>query len=97
MLRVDRPPHNPRTRRKTKDGIGNSTPQNRNIVRNDLHFGRTNPNFVFLVNDMSKGASGRRRKPWRALELAGIEFIDENGGGPGLRLRKHPRAKPSKR
>ena len=24
----------------------------------------------------------------RALELAGVEFIDENGGGPGLRLRK---------
>ena len=24
----------------------------------------------------------------RALEFAGIEFIDENGGGPGVRLRK---------
>ena len=24
----------------------------------------------------------------RALELAGVEFIDENGGGPGVRLRK---------
>jgi transcriptional regulator with XRE-family HTH domain len=24
----------------------------------------------------------------RALESAGIEFIDENGGGPGVRLRK---------
>lgn len=23
-----------------------------------------------------------------ALEAAGIEFIDENGGGPGVRLRK---------
>jgi predicted transcriptional regulator len=23
-----------------------------------------------------------------ALELAGVEFIDENGGGPGVRLRK---------
>jgi hypothetical protein len=22
-----------------------------------------------------------------ALDLAGIEFIDENGGGPGVRLR----------
>jgi hypothetical protein len=27
----------------------------------------------------------------RGLELAGVEFIDENGGGPGVRLRKHPR------
>ena len=24
----------------------------------------------------------------RALEARGIEFIDENGGGPGVRLRK---------
>ena len=24
----------------------------------------------------------------RALEAAGIEFIDDNGGGPGVRLRK---------
>jgi hypothetical protein len=28
-----------------------------------------------------------------ALELAGIEFIDENGGGPSVRLRKRQRAK----
>ena len=25
----------------------------------------------------------------RAIETAGVEFIDENGGGPGVRLRKH--------
>jgi hypothetical protein len=31
-----------------------------------------------------------------AVELAGVEFIDENGGGPGLRLRKRQRAKPAK-
>jgi transcriptional regulator with XRE-family HTH domain len=24
----------------------------------------------------------------RTLEAAGVEFIDENGGGPGIRLRK---------
>jgi transcriptional regulator with XRE-family HTH domain len=24
----------------------------------------------------------------RALEVAGVEFIPENGGGPGVRLRK---------
>jgi transcriptional regulator with XRE-family HTH domain len=29
-----------------------------------------------------------RRKLRRALEAAGVEFIDENGGGPGVRLRK---------
>jgi len=27
----------------------------------------------------------------RALEAAGVEFIDENGGGPGVRLRKRQR------
>jgi hypothetical protein len=32
----------------------------------------------------------------QAFELAGVEFIAENGGGPGVRLRKRPRAKQSK-
>ena len=32
----------------------------------------------------------------RALENAGIEFIDENGGGPGVRLRKRQRFKKPK-
>jgi hypothetical protein len=27
----------------------------------------------------------------RALESAGVEFIDEDGGGPGVRLRERPR------
>jgi hypothetical protein len=27
------------------------------------------------------------KKPWRSLELAGVEIIDENGGGPDVRLR----------
>ena len=31
-----------------------------------------------------------------ALELAGIEFINENGGGPGVRLRKRQRLKKPK-
>jgi hypothetical protein len=29
----------------------------------------------------------------RALESAGVEFIDANGGGPGVRLRKPPSKK----
>ena len=32
----------------------------------------------------------------RALIRAGIEFIDENGGGPGVRLRKRQRTKQTK-
>jgi len=29
----------------------------------------------------------------QTLESAGVEFIDQNGGGPGVRLRKHQRKK----
>ena len=29
----------------------------------------------------------------RALEAAGVIFIDEDGEGPGVRLRKHPKDK----
>jgi transcriptional regulator with XRE-family HTH domain len=44
------------------------------------------------IADFERGA----RQPYprtledvrRALEQAGIEFISENGGGPGVRLRK---------
>ena len=32
----------------------------------------------------------------RALEAVGVEFIDENGGGPGVRLRKSGKEKPRK-
>jgi predicted transcriptional regulator len=31
-----------------------------------------------------------------ALEAAGVQFIDENGGGPGVRLRKRTREKSRK-
>ena len=30
------------------------------------------------------------------LELAGVEFIDQNGGGPGVRLRNRQRGKQPK-
>jgi hypothetical protein len=32
----------------------------------------------------------------RSLENAGVEFIDENGGGPGVRLRMRQRPKKGK-
>ena len=32
----------------------------------------------------------------KALESAGVEFIDENGGGPGVRLRRSQRPKRAK-
>ncbi len=34
-----------------------------------------------------------RNKLRRALESGGVEFIDENGGGPGVRLRKRTHKK----
>jgi transcriptional regulator with XRE-family HTH domain len=37
-----------------------------------------------------------RLKMQKTLERAGISFIDENGGGPGVRLRKRQRSKQSK-
>jgi hypothetical protein len=33
----------------------------------------------------------------RALEAAGVEFIDDNGGGPGVRLRQRRRPKAPKK
>jgi hypothetical protein len=32
----------------------------------------------------------------RTLEGAGVEFIDENGGGPGVRLRERSRQKSNR-
>jgi transcriptional regulator with XRE-family HTH domain len=32
-----------------------------------------------------------------ALKRAGVEFIDENGGGPGVRLRQRQRTKATKK
>jgi DNA-binding XRE family transcriptional regulator len=32
----------------------------------------------------------------RVLEKAGVDFIDENGGGPGVRLRDRTQKKPRK-
>ena len=39
------------------------------------------------------GREGTTQKIRTALEAAGIEFIDENGGGPGVRLRKRQQKK----
>jgi transcriptional regulator with XRE-family HTH domain len=44
------------------------------------------------IHQLESGASNPRRSTIdvlrRALEAAGVEFIDENGGGAGVRLRK---------
>ncbi len=55
---------------------------------------------VVTVHQFESSASQARRATVdvikRAFESAGIEFIDENGGGPGVRLRKRTHKKPSK-
>ena len=42
------------------------------------------------------GRSETGDKIHEALRTAGVEFIDENGGGPGVRLRKPTKGKPAK-
>ena len=47
---------------------------------------------VVTVRQFEAGAHTPRRATLdvikRAFEAAGVEFIDENGGGPGVRLQK---------
>ena len=47
---------------------------------------------IVTVHQLEAGTSQPRRATLevirRAFEGAGVEFIDENGGGPGVRLRK---------
>ena len=47
---------------------------------------------IVTVHQFESGVSQPRRATLdvirRAFESAGVEFIDENGGGPGVRLRK---------
>ena len=49
--------------------------------------------FAFARTNPIPDWSGAVR---RALKAAGVEFIDENGGGAGVRLRKPVREKASK-
>ena len=52
---------------------------------------------VVTVHQLETGISEPRRATLqairRAFEIAGVEFIDENGGGPGVRLRKRHQKK----
>jgi len=40
------------------------------------------------TDDVPSGTVNNLKAVQRALEAAGIEFIDENGGGPGVRLKR---------
>ena len=55
---------------------------------------------VVTVRQVEGGLTEPRRATLdvirRAFETAGVEFIDENGGGPGVRLKKRQRTKQLK-
>jgi transcriptional regulator with XRE-family HTH domain len=45
-------------------------------------------NTVTRIENGADAKQSTMDKLQRALEAAGVEFIDENGGGAGVRLRK---------
>ena len=49
-----------------------------------------------LAEDLTSMTVPNDKAVRHALEAAGAEFIDENGGGPGVRLRKRQRLRGSK-
>jgi transcriptional regulator with XRE-family HTH domain len=55
---------------------------------------------IVTIRQLEAGVHAPRRSTLdvvrRALEAAGVEFIAENGGGPGVRLRKPQRPVRSK-
>jgi transcriptional regulator with XRE-family HTH domain len=54
---------------------------------------------IVTVRQFEAGAHEPRRATLdvirRAFESAGVEFIDQNGGGPGLRLKKRLQKRPA--
>ena len=53
------------------------------------------PNAVTRVGANFPSNQATLRALRRALEDEGVEFIDENGGGPGVRLRDKLEERPS--
>ena len=45
-------------------------------------------NTVTRIENGADAKQSTMNRLQHALEIAGIELIDENGGGPGVRLRK---------
>jgi transcriptional regulator with XRE-family HTH domain len=63
------------------------------------HSGVSEPTIARLesLSGELAGRAGTAEKIRRALESAGILFIEENGGGPGVRLRKQQAKKRANR
>jgi transcriptional regulator with XRE-family HTH domain len=64
------------------------------------HLAREAEIGIVTVRQVESGATQPRRATLmvlrQAFERAGVEFIDENGGGSGVRLRKRQRPKMPK-
>jgi transcriptional regulator with XRE-family HTH domain len=56
---------------------------------------------IVTIHQLEAGTSEPRRATLQvvrhAFEAAGVQFIDENGGGPGVRLKKPARTTPTKK
>jgi transcriptional regulator with XRE-family HTH domain len=50
-------------------------------------------NTVTRIENGADAKQSTMEKLKNALEAAGVEFIDEDGGGPGVRLRKRHQKK----
>jgi transcriptional regulator with XRE-family HTH domain len=50
-------------------------------------------NTVTRIENGSDARQSTMDSLQQALEAAGVEFIEENGGGPGVRLRKRQQKK----
>jgi transcriptional regulator with XRE-family HTH domain len=59
------------------------------------HSGISEPTVARLesMDGVLGGREGTAKKIRHAIEAAGVEFIDENGGGPGVRVRKRQQKK----
>jgi hypothetical protein len=57
-------------------------------LANETALGVTTIRRAELKASETSLTSSNDRAIRQALEAAGVEFIDENGGGPGVRLRK---------
>jgi transcriptional regulator with XRE-family HTH domain len=59
------------------------------------HSGVSEPTVARLesMDGVLGGREGTAKKIQQAIEAAGVEFIDENGGGPGVRVRKRQQKK----
>jgi len=54
-----------------------------------MPFNRINYLLILQFGETNPNREGQ-------IQAAGVEFIDENGGGPGVRLRKRQQLKNSK-